>query len=163
MTMPRWWVQPTLFGLALSGLLVNIVLHLATFNAPDLPTYLGWLNTVYIFASLGSIIVLGLRRSADLRLPVATPPQSSLLTRIGAEFRAAPPFARIIYGLEAFLWGYIILLGIQFCTLLGTMKSEGYRLHVWSVLGMFLCFQWTLSAAKALGWWGRWETSGGAL
>jgi hypothetical protein len=159
MAVSRWsWVHPALFGLALTGLLINIAIHLATFDAPDLPANLGWLVPVYAFASSGGIVVSTWRRSSGLRLPVPRPPQSSLIQRLRAEFRAAPQFAWIVYGLGTLLWAYIMLLGIQFCSLLGTMKSEGYRLHFWSALGMLWCFQWTLRTATTLGWWGHWQT-----
>ncbi len=160
----RWWVQPTLFGLALSGLLINLVLHLATFDAPTLSANLRWLAVGYPCIVTGPPALISLFSFIrTMRLSSAPPPpnprpsRSAIAQALRVEFRAAPPFARAIYGLVGFLCGYLVLLIFQMCALLSTLKPEGYYIHYWSVLGMLNYLMLTLQAANALGWWGWWR------
>jgi hypothetical protein len=166
-TQPRSWKNLIVFGLALSGLLVSLVLHLMTFANPALPTSLHSLEMVYPFIALAPIGISSLFRYIryshiiqSLPAPLPTDPfpsRRTLARAYWAEFRAAPPFARVIYGLGVFLFHYQLFLFFQACALLGNPNQDRYYLPLWTAIGIFNYLLVTVSAAGSLSWWGWWR------
>jgi hypothetical protein len=155
MTMPRWWDDRLKFGLALAFLAMNVGLHLILLSRPALATGWSWLVLLYSLAFLVFHLI-----TARSRRPFSSPAKPTPTWREQAvQFMQMPLWAQGIRLLYNALILYVLLLLVLGLANLFVHWSDGslYNLLLWTALCSVLSLDRAFTAAKALGWWGRWQ------
>jgi hypothetical protein len=155
MTMPRWWDNRFVLGLALASLAFNLGIHLIVLGSPTLVA--GWEWTSFLYSIAFLLFHLIKDRSRRSSPPPAKKPAPTWRER-AVQFAQMPPWAQAIRVLNYALFLYVLVLAVLSLARLFTHWSDGARLHLllWSALASWISLDEALTAAKGLGWWGRW-------